>query len=468
MNREQKAWYEAIAVNAEYIGQRWHYYYGELAAMLRFIIPPNVSVAQIGPGTGDLLAQLPGKSRTGIECSETLSALVRKRHPDTDLIEDDFWALTTKRKFDYVLVSEIIDSLLEVEVVLREAHKLLRDDGRIVVVGRSFLWLPLFSLARKLFGKTQSPFRSLLRLPDLENALYLAGFEVIRSGRGILCPVYIPFVSFLCNRVLAHLPLVSRLCVLQYVVARPLPLKSHDCSVSVIVAARNEEGNIKRLLERVPVFGKSVEVVFVEGHSQDRTWEELQLLSETYRGPHRVAVAKQDGKGKWDAVKKGFSLATGDLLMILDADMTVPPEDLPRFYRAFVDSRGEFINGSRFIYPKEKGAMRFLNNLGNRFFATMVGVTVRERLTDTLCGTKVLRRSDYERIASAWGRMGPTDPFGDFELLFGASKLNLRIVELPVRYRDRSYGTTQIHRFRDGLILLKLSFVALFRFRFRI
>lgn len=467
MSTERAQWYTTVTAHASYFGERWRYYFDELARILRFVIPPDVSVAQLAPGTGDLLSRLPGVSRTGIESSPVLLALARTRHPDLELIEDDFWSLTTKKRFQYVLLSEVTDSLTDVEVVLREARRLLDPQGRMVIVTRSTLWRPLFALARRLFARTQSPFRSLLRRRDLENLLYIAGFEIVRSGRSILCPVYIPLVSFIANRVLVHLPLLSMLGAIRYVVARPMQYVRRDLSVSIIVAARNEEGNVASLIERVPSFGSSTELIFVEGHSSDGTWDKLEHMSASYSGPHRLIIAKQEGKGKWDAVKKGFSLATGELLMILDADMTVPPEDLPRFYDAFADGRGDFINGSRLIYPMESKAMRFLNKLGNRFFAMMVGVIIGQRLTDTLCGTKVLRVRDWHRIEHAWAQVGLRDPFGDFELLFGAAKLNLRITELPVRYRDRSYGETQINRFRDGWILLKLTFAALLRFRFK-
>lgn len=468
MRRERQEWYAAVTAHAAYFGERWRYYFSELASMLRFVIPPDVSLVQIGPGTGDLLARLPGASRTGIECSPALLSLARARHPDLDLIEDDFWALATTRRFDYALLSEVTDSLVDVDVVLRETRRLLTEEGRLIIVTRSFLWRPLFALARLLFAKTQSPFRSLLRRRDLENLLSVAGFEVIRSGRGVLCPIYIPLVSVVANRFLVRLPLIEALSAVRYVVARPAPRARRDPSVSVIVAARNEEGNVATLLARVPPLGSQTEIVFVEGHSKDATWRELERLKATYQGPYSIQIAKQEGKGKWDAVKKGFDLATGELLMILDADMTVPPEDLVRFYDAYADGRGDFINGSRLVYPMEKGAMRFLNKLGNRFFAIMVGAVIDQRLTDTLCGTKVLRRSDWGRIANAWAQVGLRDPFGDFELLFGAAKLNLRITELPVRYRDRTFGETQIHRFRDGWVLLKLTAMALIRFRLKL
>jgi hypothetical protein len=460
--------YRDVALRASEHTGRWEYYYHEMVRLLQFVIPNDVSVIQLGSGTGDLLAQLPNKIKAGIECVPRLLEVAREKYPSLEILEDDLWHIQTARRFSYGLISEITDSLPDIEVMLKESKKVLTEDGKLVIMTRSFLWSPIFALARKVvLGKTQGPFRNLLRLKDLENMLYLAGFEVIRSGRGILLPMRIPILGWFCNRVLAHLPGFSFFGAVQYVVARPIPEKRRDCAVSIVVAARNEEGNVERLLERVPLIGTRTELIIVEGNSSDRTWEVLERMKQTYKGPLVLHIGKQPGKGKWDAVQKGFSMSTGDLLMILDADMTVPPEDLPRFYEAYAEGRGEFINGSRFIYPMESRAMRFLNNIGNQFFTFFVSRIIRQRLTDTLCGTKVLPRKEYLRLEALRDYLGRLDPFGDFDLIFAAAKLNLRIVELPIQYRDRTFGETQISRFRDGFTLLRMCLYVLVKFWFK-
>jgi len=460
--------YRTAALRASHFAQQWSYYYDEMAHLLHFVIPTDVSLVQFGSSTGDLLAKLQNTKKVGIECVPDLLATARERHPNLTFIEDDLWNLSSKHQYEYGLIAEITDSLPDIEIMLKEARTLMDERGRLVIVTRSFLWRPIFALARKLFfSKTQGPFRNLLRLKDLENMLYLSGFEVIRTGRGILCPIRIPLISTFLNRVLAHLPILSHLGAVQYVVARPFSSARHDVSVSVVVAARNEAGNIVEVIQRTPVMGKGTELIIVEGNSSDDTWGVLEKMKETYTGPHRLVIAKQDGKGKWNAVQKGFSLATGDLLMILDADMTVPPEDLPRFYAAFAEGRGDFINGSRFVYPMESGAMRTLNHLGNRFFTMFVSMIINQRLTDTLCGTKVLLRKDYLHLKELRDYLGRLDPFGDFDLIFAAAKRNLRIVELPILYRDRTYGSTQISRFRDGFTLLQMCMYVLVKFWFK-
>jgi len=469
MNQDHIDWYSRNTIDAHTASLRWRYYYKQLEALLHFVIPADARLVQIGSGDGDLLSHLNAKEKVGIDCSKELISNATKKHPTIEFIEDDFWNLRTSRTFDYALISEVTDSLRDVEIVLKETRKLINDQGRLVVVARNYWWQPLFRLARLLsFGKTHGPFKSLLKLRDLENLLYVSGFEVVIKGRGILMPVYIPLISAFFNRFLVHIPPFSFLGAVQYVVARPFPIPRQDASVSLIVAARNEKGNIENIIKRIPDFGKSLEIVIVEGNSSDGTWEEMQRVQKMYAGAKQITLAKQDGKGKWDAVKKGFSIATGELLIILDADMTVPPEDMPRFYNVFAEGRGDFVNGSRRIYPMEKGAMRFLNTWGNRFFAIALSIILRQRFTDTLCGTKVIRKSDYERIASIRSYFGKPDPFGDFELLFGASKLNLKITELPIRYMDREYGEPQISRFKDGFVLLKLCVNVFPKFIFRL
>ena len=254
-----------------------------------------------------------------------------------------------------------------------------------------------------------------------------------------------------------------------FILARPMPKKSlneKDLSISVIIPARNEEGNIKNIMNRVPNMGKGTEILFVEGHSNDNTFETIKKAIDD--NPDRQCkLLKQAGYGKGDAVRIGFNHAKGDILMILDADMTVPPEDLPRFLDALIKGKGDFINGVRLVYPMENHAMRFWNLVGNKFFSLVFSYLIGQPVKDTLCGTKVLKKIDYDRIAKNRIYFGNFDPFGDFDLLFGAAKLNLKIVDLPVRYRDRTYGTTNIQRWKHGWILLRMVLLAARRLKFK-
>jgi glycosyltransferase involved in cell wall biosynthesis len=304
-------------------------------------------------------------------------------------------------------------------------------------------------------------------MEDVANLFHLADFEVIRASREVLMPVYIPLVGSFLNRYVVKLWPFSHLALSNVMVARPLgpPRLDAEPTVSIVVAARNEEGNVPEIFRRVPEIGAGTELIFVEGNSTDDTYGAIEREMLRYPG-RNVKLFKQPGKGKGDAVRTGFANANGDLLMILDADLTVAPEDLPLFYDAWRKGRGEYINGVRLVYPMEEKAMRFFNLIGNKFFAMAFSWLLNQNIKDTLCGTKVLSRKHYESIAANRAYFGNFDPFGDFDLIFGAAKQNLRFVDLPIRYRERTYGETNIQRWRHGVILLRMVFYALRRIKF--
>jgi glycosyltransferase involved in cell wall biosynthesis len=290
-------------------------------------------------------------------------------------------------------------------------------------------------------------------------------FEIVKLDRKLLIPKYIPLLNTIFNTFLANLPGFNSLCLVNLITARPVYRPQEQFSVTIVVPARNERGNIENAILKTPDFGTHQEFIFIEGYSSDNTWEEILRVKEAYPGKD-IKAMKQSGKGKGNAVREAFEVATGDILMILDADLTTPPEDMPKFYDALSHNRGEFINGCRLVYPMDKEAMRFLNFLANKFFGWFFSYILGQRLKDTLCGTKVLFRKDYELIKANRHYFGDFDPFGDFDLIFGAAKLNLKITEVIVRYRDREYGSTQISRFRHGLLLIRMSLFAARKIKF--
>jgi glycosyltransferase involved in cell wall biosynthesis len=211
--------------------------------------------------------------------------------------------------------------------------------------------------------------------------------------------------------------------------------------------------------------GAGTELIFVEGHSKDETWAAIQQVAAD--NPQRkIKILQQTGRGKGDAVRAGFAVATGDVLMILDADLTMPPEELPKFYDVIASGRAEFANGVRLVYPMEEEAMQFLNLCANKAFGIIFTWLLGQPVKDTLCGTKVLTRAHYERIAGNRAYFGDFDPFGDFDLLFGAAKLNLKIADVPIRYRERTYGTTNIQRWKHGWLLLRMVMFAARKLKF--
>jgi len=463
---EKIQYFDTMALQRDKWKKRNRYYYAQLEKLLKFIIPPQRSVLEVGCGSGDFLAKLEPSRGVGIDFSPEMIKLAREKYPDLRYQRDDVEDLALSEKFDYIILSDIIGHLYDVYQAFRELRKVTQPESRIIITHYNFLWEPALKLGEKFGLKMKEGHQNWLSLPDIENLLDLNGFEVIKRDHRLLFPKYIPLISTFLNKYIAKLPLIKKLCLVQYLVARPSgtnetkPTPQYSCTI--LVPCKNEKGNIEGAVTRTPEMGSGQEIIFVDGSSTDGTVEKIEEMIEKYRGEKDIKLIHQgDAKGKGDAVRKGFAAAQKDILMILDSDLTVPPEDLPKFYQALTESRGEFINGTRLVYPMEKQAMRTLNIMGNKVFSWIFTWLLGQRIKDTLCGTKVLFREDYLRIAAGRSYFGDFDPFGDFDLLFGATKLNLKIVEVPIRYRARVYGDIKIDRFRHGWLLLKMCVVAL-------
>jgi len=451
---------------------RWkrknRYYYESIERIVRFHVPPGSSVLEIGCGTGDLLAALEPSRGVGVDISPKVVEIARGKHPGLSFLVGEAEDLPLSEPFDYVVLSDLIGYLDDVQRSFEQLNRVCHTRTRVIITYYNYLWEGVLRAGERLGMKRPQPDQNWLALGDLQNLLSLAGFQTVSMGYKVLLPVRIPLLSSLCNRVLANLPLLRKLCLVEVIIARPAPVAvpENTLSCSVVVPARNERGNIEDAVRRIPEMGRHTEIIFVEGNSRDGTAEEIERVIAAH--PERTVklVRQGSGVGKGDAVRKGFAAATGDVLMILDADLTVPPEELPKFLKTLASGSGEYVHGSRLVYPMEKQAMRFLNTLGNKFFSLAFTWLLDQRLKDTLCGTKVLYRRDYERIAAGRSYFGDFDPFGDFDLIFGAAKLDLKIVEIPIRYRERTYGTTQISRFRHGWLLLRMCLFALRRIKF--
>jgi hypothetical protein len=403
----------------------------------------------------------------GTDWSSTLIETARSQHPHLHFLVADAEDLQLTETFDYVILSDVLSTLTDVQPVLERVRTVCHPRTRIVITDYSYLWEPVIRLARAMGLATRHPAANWLPPAVIRDLLEITGFEVIRTEGRILLPVHIPVVSRVLNQVIARLPLLNRLCLVSTVVARSRAAREHDRppTCSVMVPCRNERGTIAAIFEGVPEMGSGTELVFVDGHSTDGTVEEIERCIRA-RPERHVTVLRQSGTGKGDAVRQGSAAATGDILMILDADLTVAAEDLPKFYYALVSGHGEFINGSRMVYPMAGQAMQLLNLTANKLFSLWFTHLLGQPLRDTLCGTKVLWRDDYERIAAQRGFFGDFDPFGDFDLLFGATRFGLQIREIPVRYSARVYGETNIRRFAHGWLLLKMSVVAMRRLKY--
>jgi len=464
-----RRYFDELAPVREMWKRRNWYYHAEVARLVKFLVPPGKRVLEIGSGPGDLLAALEPARGVGVDLSPAMVALARSRFPALAFETMDAEDLKLDETFDYVVLSDLLGDLQDVGTAFEKLHAVVRPDTRIVITYYNHLWEPALKLAEKLGAKTRQNLQNWFHLNDIENLLNLHDFERVRKGYHLLLPKPIPGVSRLVNRYGPLVPGLSRLSLIQWMIARPSPVRGVAVpgrKVTVLIPCRNERGNIAPALERVPAMGAETEILFVDGSSNDGTVEAIEAGIAKYGASRTIRLIHQgDGKGKGDAVRKGFDAATGDVLMILDADLTVAPEDLPKFVDALFAGKGEFINGTRLVYPMESQAMRFLNFLGNKFFGMAFSWLLGQRITDTLCGTKVLFKRDYERIKAGRSYFGNFDPFGDFDLLFGAARLNLKLIDLPIRYHDRTYGETKISRFRHGLLLLRMCGVALKRLK---
>jgi SAM-dependent methyltransferase len=443
------------------------YYYKKIIDSYRFLVPAGMRILEVGSGDGDLLAALQPSRGVGIDASGRFVQIARAKHPELEFVHEFAELFKSEEKFDYVILSGLVGYLDDVQGVLENLQKVCLPSSRIIIDYYNYLWEPGLRLASIVGLRIKGWVQNWLSLNDLQNLLHISGFDVVRKSRKLIFPLYIPFFSNWFNRIFSNLPLFSKLCLLNFIVARPEPQATPpDASVSIIIACKNEKGNIQELMERIPEFSAGMEVVCVDGRSTDGTRQELQRAQGLF--PHKnIRIFDQTGPaGKGPAVRIAFEKARNDIFIILDADISVAPEDTRKFYDLLLRRRGEFINGTRLVYPMERQAMRFLNTLGNKFFSGAFTFLLDQRIKDTLCGTKAFFRKDYEIIAANRAYFGEFDPFGDFDLLFGAAKLNLKIVEAPVRYYERRYGVTKIHRFRHGLLLLGMCGIAIRRLKF--
>lgn len=443
------------------------YYRSRLKVAYRQLVPEGASVLEVGCSRGDLLASLKPSKGVGVDFSQGALEKARTTHPELFFVLADAHDLNLGPiTFDYIIVSELVNDLWDVQTLFVQLHPYCSPHTRLILNFYSHAWnLPL-QVARGLGFATLNLPQNWLTKRDIANLLEISDFQPLREWEEVIVPLPIPIISNFSNRYLAKISPFRFLAMANFMLARPLnKTLQKNPTVSVIVAARNESGHIEELMARIPEMGGGTEIIFVEGNSTDDTYEAIKAFIAA--NPNRnCKLLKQSGKGKGDAVRAGFDIAKGDILMILDADITVPPEDLPRFYGLMVSGGAEFVNGVRLVYPMADDAMRFANLIGNKFFSFAFSWLLGQPIRDTLCGTKVLWRSDYERISHNRSYFGDFDPFGDFDLLFGAARLNLKIMEVPIRYRARRYGETNISRWQHGWLLLKMVIFAARRIKF--
>ena len=442
-------------------------YHGAIEQIYRSLIPAGQRVLELGSGAGDLLAALRPSKGVGVDVSAGMADQARRRHPELRFEVSSAETVKVDGEFDYVVLSDVVPYVFDLLGLFENAAAHSQRRTRVVINSYNPAWRPILGLTERLGLRPRKPIRNWVSPGDVRNLLHLSGFEVVSSSTRILLPKRVPLLSTFVNSFIGSVWPFTRLGVSYWIVARLAPEPLGELSVTVVCPCRNEAGHVSQIVERTPEMGAGTELIFVEGNSTDDTREVIERQIQLH--PDRdISLLVQPGKGKGDAVRTGFAAAKNNVLMILDGDVSVQPEDLPKFYEALVSNRGEMINGSRLVYDMESGSMRFLNMLGNKAFSLVFQAITGHHVKDTLCGTKVLHRDDYKSIMENRSYFGDFDPFGDFDLLFGAARLNLKIVDLPVRYGARTYGTTNISRFRHGLLLLRMSAFAFVKFRVRL
>lgn len=468
--------YDRLAPERDNYRDKNRYYYSLLFKEYQYFIPKGKKVLEVGSSTGELLNAVSPSVGVGIDVSPATIKIAAQKFPQYQFFTGIISEFNTDEKFDYIILSGLLGELEDIQQFFTDLKKFCHPGTRIIIEYYSVLWQYLLRLGETTHSKIPQKIQNWITHHDVCNFLALTGYEPIKTERSILFPKNILGLSYLFNRFVAKLPIFNAMTLNHFVIARPFSVESsatrpsiildREFDVTVLVPCRNEKGNIEQAVTRLPEFGRSVEIIFVEGGSSDGTYEEAERVIKAY--PNKdIKLFKQTGKGKGDAVRVGFDKAKGDVLMILDADLTVAPEEMPKFYQALRDNRGEFINGCRLVYPMEKEAMRFLNLLANKFFGAFFSWLLGQKFKDTLCGTKVLFKHQYQEIVANRSYFGDFDPFGDFDLIFGAVKLNLKVIELPIRYKERLYGTTNIQRFRHGLLLLRMCAFAMKKIKFR-
>jgi SAM-dependent methyltransferase len=437
------------------------YFYDRMKRALQFIVEPHKRVLEIRCETGDLLASLIPERGVGVEISDAMVECARQRHPELHFVQSDPETLELHETFDYIVLNHIFDTV-DILRVMERIRKHCTAETQLVIINYNYLWQPILELASKVGLRSRFVEPNWVGENDIRGFLKLAGFRPVRKHRLILFPKWLPAISSVVNEFLARLPGLRRLCLMQLMVARPLdrPKREEEVTVSVIVPCRNEEGNVQQAAERIPAMGLQTEILFCDDKSTDGTVAAVQRM-QTLHPEKEIRLIEGPGICKAENVWAGFRAARGDVLMILDADLTVMPEELPMFLRALVSSQGNFINGSRLVYPVQKNAMKTANLMGNKVFGWLFSFLLDQRIKDTLCGTKVLWRKDWIRLEPLVGTWGIKDMWGDYDLLFGASKLHLEIVEVPVHYQERVHGVTKMTKvFANGFRMLGICWHA--------
>jgi ubiquinone/menaquinone biosynthesis C-methylase UbiE len=428
------------------------YYNSNIKSFLKMAVRPDSRVLEIGCATGENLASTRPSAGVGIDINPKMIKIAKEKFPQHTFIQSSIEDFQHPEKFDYIIMIDLVDHAYDIIDIFEGIYKFCHPTTKIIITAINPWWEPVLSFMQKIRAKIPEGPHNFIEKRNLSKIIELLDFSVNYFGYMLLFPIYIPILSFLANRIGTRIWGINKLSFVQYAVLRPLSRNRNDLEMgcSVVIPCYNEAGNIEEAVRRIPKMGRETEIIIVDDGSTDQTADIARRLMKGY--PNLKFIQHGSNKGKGFAVKQGFDSSAQEILMILDADMSVAPEELPRFFAPLNKGICDFVNGTRMIYPMEKQAMRFLNLLGNKIFSLIMTFIVGQHLTDTLCGTKALYKKNYRCI-----KMG-LDRWGDFDLLFGAAKSGNRIAEVPIHYMSRKTGESKMKTLKHGLHLAGACF----------
>lgn len=354
--------------------------------------------------------------------------------------------------FELIILSDVIEVYDDLHVLFESINELLTENGVLLITSINTKWKIPLKLLEILNLKEKTKQFSHIHNKKFENIAAGVGFELISSKTRQFLPFKLFKIGNIFNKILEIIFFNFRLGIKSYILFRKNNKFFNQMTKSIIIPAKNEEGNLKKLVDRIPKT-LNTELIFSIGESKDKTLE-IALEIQQNNKDFNIKVFEQSKNGKANAVWEAVEKSNGEIIAILDSDISVDPEELVNFYEIIENNYADFVNGTRLIYEMEKGSMRFINRFGNRMFQYLIGKIINEPITDSLCGTKVFKKSLLKNIFWWQKTYKLNDPFGDFDLLFSASYSGAKILEYPIHYRARTYGNTQISRFRDGYKLI--------------
>jgi len=448
--------------------QQYKYYHKRIRKVFSFIIPPNKKILFFGSYDGKILASLRPKMGIGIEVERKIFKIAKKRHLKLKFLNISYDSYIPKEKFDYIILNSTLGQTTDMLRVLKNIFRACCPSTKILIYQHNYLWEGILNFAEKLSLKRKEGVQNWLSINDVKTYLEGANFQVTRIFRRTIFPLNFFGLGKVLNFIGALIPFFDFFKLDQFIIARPEPHlfpKSLPKSLTICITVRNEKGNIEKIIKSIPKICNQQEILFVEGHSTDGTKEEILKIKKKYSHKN-VRVIGQPGIGQGDAIRVGFKAAKGEIIIIYEGDNTADPKDLQYFYKAMKSGKYEFIEGSRFVYPINNQTMPIINQLGNTFFAKWFSFFLGHRTTDVLCGIKSILKRDFNLIYKRWGFLGFEDPFGDFELIYGATRMGLKFGEIPTRYYSRTYGETKTRPFTHGLYLLKMAAKGYLIFRY--